>query len=295
MAAIGYTRVQLREEIARVFGLHEDTATGGTTGTLVDGKLSRFADDYWINAQVFVKDDATSTPPPSPTPEGECRFVTDFTSSTGTLTCSPAFSAAPANGDTYQLYRRVPKTDIDIAIQRACAGTPTKKLLTASATTLDYDLSGATDLFGQGQVTGVWVRSLALTDALPYLVQGWQIEENAGLLTLRMPYTLNTSDLLWVTYNTNEAGMAADTSICPLPMRLVKARAVVRLIENKLADQDDSGLQRWGTMLRQWNETLTKEERGYQRPAGKAKVTPWAMDAGNRADQALGLVPGNVP
>lgn len=75
-------------------------ATGGSTTTLVDSGLGG-SDNDWNEGTVFVVEaDAAA-------PEGEYAEVTDYTSSSGTLTFSSSgidgISAAPASADEYAL------------------------------------------------------------------------------------------------------------------------------------------------------------------------------------------------
>ncbi len=290
--AWGHTRVTLREEVARFFGLHTDVATGltPTTATLDDTKLARFANDYWINSSLYIKTDAGGA---AAAPEGESSFVTDFVASTGTLTFSPVMTVAPAVGDTYQLYRHVTKADIDTALKRVCAGGEVATSLTPSTTTLDYDLTCAPGLWRRQQIVGVYRRELADTTTLPYRIVGWQLEDAEGQLMLRLPYLLNSTDALWIVYRTGEDYMpAADTDRVNLPLALMRARAVVYLIENQLTGMAGADLDLWGQKLRYMKELLQQEERAYQPPAGRVHMHQWSRDIADRlsrSDAALGL------
>lgn len=99
---MGETLDQLRAKLARhVQRYITGTATGGTTATLIDTSgLARFTDDDALNGALLYISDTTD----EQAPEGEARFVTDYIASSKTLTVSPAFSAAPGAGDTYELY-----------------------------------------------------------------------------------------------------------------------------------------------------------------------------------------------
>lgn len=239
---------------------------------------------------MFLKTDAGGA---HAAPEGEQSWATDFVASTGTVSCSPAFTVAPANGDTYQLYWRVGKDDINRALARACVGATALLSLTPSNTTLDYTLSAAT-LLRSSQINAVWRRDLVHTDLLPYELQGCQLEDNAGVLTLRLPDLCHTGDSLWVEYTVGENGMTADTDMVNLPAPLVKARALVILLENMLSQLDANELQTWGSILREWKEERQRMERATPQPAGRARRFRWEDTVGygySRAEWALGLVP----
>jgi len=70
-------------------------AAGGSTTTMVDEQLQRYPDDDFNGGVIEFINGAD---------EGEERTVTDFAQATGTVTFSPAISAAP-DGDSYRLRR----------------------------------------------------------------------------------------------------------------------------------------------------------------------------------------------
>ena len=272
--ANGFTRTQLRELVARVFGFHSDTATGGGTTTIVDTKLTRFANDFFNGAQAYIKTAGGADP------ETETAWVTDFVGSTGTLTVSPALSAAVQAGDTYQLYTRVSFDEINDALDKVVAGFEVATTLTAKSDSLDYYVASAPHLLRRQQIIGVWRRTNNDVRNLPTEVVGWQFEDAQGQLVLRMPYTMSTSDVIWLTYYASEHSLDDNTYV-NLPMSLVRARAVVYLAENKLNNTTDRDW--YGTLLRYWNERLTIEERQTQRAVKKARNVNWKQLAGGGA------------
>lgn len=272
--ATGFTRTQYREAVAQIFGLHTAAATGGSTTTVVDSKLSRFADDYFNGLQVYIKAAGGAAP------AGETAWVTDFVSSTGTLTISPALTAAVESGDTYQIYFRVTKDDIDEVLNTACAGYEVATSLTPKDNSLDYYITAAPLLLRRGQIIGVWARVNNDVQNRPQQVLGWHLEEAEGQLVLRMPWTMNTSDALWLVYYAAEHTVA-ETDTMNLPVALVRARCAVHLLENKLNNSTDRD---WhGTQIRYWAEKLRVEEGKMQRAIKRTRLQNWTGDGGGEA------------
>lgn len=143
------TLEQLRTELAQAVARHfEGTATGGTTTTLIDtGGLARWtADDALKGALLYI-----STTTDSLAPQGESRRIEAYDESTSTITVSVAFSAAPASGDTYEIFLAPLTLDqwdgaINDAIRDAWPELfiPAIEEVTPTGA-LSYDLNAATD------------------------------------------------------------------------------------------------------------------------------------------------------
>jgi len=98
MAVIqGRTRAQLRQSIGYNLGaVYVSSASGnGTTTTIVDSTLIGADDNH--NGKWVVFSDADGT-------AGQVTRVSDYASSTTTLTLSPAVAASSATSDTYELW-----------------------------------------------------------------------------------------------------------------------------------------------------------------------------------------------
>lgn len=266
----GRSRRELRELVARVFGWWRGQATGGSTTTIVDNRLaSRYADDYWIGAQAWLETKANA-------PAGYASWVSDFVASTGTLTVGPAFTAAAASGDYYQLFRYRSKDDIDDALNEVCKGGLAHHPLRPNANLhLDYRVDNVAGLLRAEQIMGVMRHDLADHTLMPIEMLGWRIEEDQGVLTLRLPYAPNTTDGLWIVFEIGEGGMVNDDTRTTVPADLIRVRAVVHLMQTMLADQDTQGMEKWGQQLRYWDEQLKREEAAYQRPARRARMYRW--------------------
>lgn len=248
----GWTRAELRALIGRYFGYQRGQATGGSATTLVDASLARFADNYWKGACLYVVEADGAAP------QAEETTVVAFSSSSATLTLSPALSAALEAGDTYELFQRVTAAQIHDAINRVCAGSEAVAALKPSATTLDYQLAGIDGLYRPQQIVAVEVRERGNPRVPPCQIAGWTVEDDAGLLTLRLPHTLFANDQLWIVYQLGPDGMQQDDTKTNLPPMLVRARALVYLLENLLTQQDQVGLERYGTLLRDMREQAAR-------------------------------------
>jgi hypothetical protein len=287
MAQVGYYRYELRKLIARFFGIHEDAATGGDTTYIEDTKLARFADDSFIGQNAFVLY-ASGAPPAL-----ESSFVTDFVAATGILTLNPAFSTSVQPGDTYQLYQHVTVDEINDALAQVCLDAEIITKLVPSTSTLDYYVSGAKALYRRQQMIGVWLRPQGSRLVRPYPLTDWEFEDAEGHLTIRIRSPLAEGDELWLQYYGGEM-TRDDCVITNLPLSLIRARAIVYLIENTLAKQHQGGVDRWGTMLRYWHDELKLEEARHQRAPRKTLGFDWngafpLAGADTRADVALNL------
>lgn len=107
------TRAGLVAEVLRRFGRYKaGTVESGSTTTVVDTSALYEPDDFWIGHFAYVVEDAGGA---GAAPELEERPITDYDQSTATLTVSPAFSAALAVGDTYEILP-VRRADVVAAI-----------------------------------------------------------------------------------------------------------------------------------------------------------------------------------
>lgn len=258
--------------VAKVFGHWTGAATGsGSTTTLPDTRLSRYADDHFIGVQCWVKWKASSA-------AGYSAFVTDFVSSTGLLTFTPAMGAAVASGDAYELFRYVTKDDIEDALNEVCKGGQAIHSLTPTTDqSLDYAISDISTLHRPSQVLGVMVRALADTTIMPAPVRNWHIEDNAGVLTLRLPSAPNSTDSVWLVYEVGENGLMHDDDMTTLPADLVRARAVVWLLDTMLVDQDEQGMAKFGTLARYWRDVRKEAEQALPRPARTSIAHSWGV------------------
>jgi hypothetical protein len=181
------------------------TATGGSTTTIVDSKLIDYLgdsneDDILNGGTVILIKDAGGA---GAAPEGEIRYIDDYTSSTGTITFT-AMTAAPASGDTYMLVSRdFPLYDMLEVVNDALAylgqvaPTPDTSLTTVVSQT-EYTLPIAM----QGaQILDVTYQDSGNDRNIP--VDGWKLKPaTAGSTGILVIPDIGASRTLEVTYLT---------------------------------------------------------------------------------------------
>jgi len=282
----GHTRKALRDEIAEVFGHHSGTATGGTAVTVVDSALTRFKDTHWVGAQVWIAQAAGAAP------EFETAFVTGFTAATGELTLAPTLTAPVAVGDRYELFQVVTKDLLDLCLNRVCQGAIAIHSLTVVTDTLDYALASIDGLFRPSQVQAVVIRNQGNVLRQPVELTGWQIEDDRGVMTLRLRETPFASDELWLTYVITEDGLLSDDSVVNLPVQTVRARGMVWLLQNLLAKQSGTAFDMWGQQLQYWERVAVEAEHSARPRLRRTRAWPWNQSANpSSALAALGLTP----
>ena len=101
-------------ELARALNIvSEGIATGGSTTTIVDTVERTEADDFWTNGTAWITYDAGGA---GAAPQGEYGYVSDFVSSTGTITLRSALTAGVASSDRYAVAR--PRYPLQLLIQK---------------------------------------------------------------------------------------------------------------------------------------------------------------------------------
>lgn len=109
------TREELLQRVLRETGIGQyGTATGGSTTTIVDTtklKSTQFNSQKWVGGWARIVYDAGGA---AAAPEGEISPITTYAPSTGTITVNPAFTAAPAASDRYELWLIHPQDVLDM-------------------------------------------------------------------------------------------------------------------------------------------------------------------------------------
>lgn len=277
----GFTRLQIREHIARFFGSHFGTVVSATTTSITDDVLPRYADNYFLGSQVWIQE--------------QTAFVTDFDSASGTLTFSPALTFTPSAGDTYRVFRVFTEDEINWAISGALAGAEIATSIVPDTEALDYNLYAAPGLRRAAQMRSVWVREHNRTDSLPRQVVGWQMEDADTLLTLRLPYRLNADDGFWIVYELEawDMELTDDCDLTNIPMEVLISRSMVHLLASRLAGSNGDNLSHWGQQLQYWRERKDRAEIAWRRQASKREPLRWDDISGgtSRALASLGLEP----
>lgn len=179
------------------------TATGGSTTTIVDSKLIDYLgdsneDDILNGGTVILIKDTGGA---GAAPEGEIRYISDYTSETGTITFE-AMTAAPAASDTYMLVSRdFPLYDMLEVVNDALAylgqvaPTPDTSLTTVVSQT-EYTLPIAM----QGaQILDVTYQDSGNDRNIP--VDGWKLKPaTAGSTGILVIPDIGASRTLEVTY-----------------------------------------------------------------------------------------------
>ena len=283
---MSYTLLQLRQELARsTGGLIQGTATGGSTTTLVDTNLldsGEFADDHLNGSDIYITDTTDDL-----APKGEVRYVTDFVQSTGVATVGKAFTAAPGAGDTYDVYLRYTKDDLDTALMLAVKDWRLQTSLTLSSNTAEYALS-ATALHRAEQVQSVWLRESTDTQEAYEQVTNWRVWDNAGTLTLEFAdVNFDGNTLCRVVYEArydqmDTAGVYSDTATVggDLATHLLHAQAQLYFIKMQSAAAPDRD---WlASMYRERMERIDASGKSERPDAGKAKTQNWLPDTEHR-------------
>lgn len=283
---MSYTLLTLRQELARsTGGLIQGTATGGSTTTLIDTNLldsGEFADDHLNGADIYITDTTDDL-----APKGEVRYVTDFVQSTGVVTVGKAFTVAPAAGDTYDVYLRYTKDDLDTALMLGVKDWRLVTTLTLSSNVAEYSLS-ATALHRAEQVQSVWLRETTDTQSPYEQVSNWRVWDNAGTLTLEFSdvnFDGNTS--CRVVYEArydqmDTAGVYLDTATVggDLATHLLHAQAQLYFIKMQSAAAPDRD---WlASMYRERVERIEASGKSDRPDAGRAKTTNWLPDNTHR-------------
>lgn len=207
------TRADLVAEICREFGYYyRSSATGGSTTTVVDTAGLFAPDDYWVGHYVYIVTDAGGG---GAAPEGEERPITDYVQSTATLTVSPAFSAAVAASDVYELLP-MRRGDVEAAINAGirAAGTtwlvPTVDDSTVDLADDDYDYSLPDDLV---RLLCVWTREGTDEPWVPVDARMWWVEGTPGaqVLEFKTLSGLDSDGTLRLEYLARPSEMTADS------------------------------------------------------------------------------------
>ena len=254
----------------------QGTATAGSTTTLTDlVNLKRFGDDHLIGGDLYITDTTDDL-----APEGEVRYISDFVGSTGVVTVDTAFTVAPGAGDTYDVYLKYTKEDLDTALMLAISDWRMVTTLTLNSNLAEYTLS-ATALHNADDVIGVWLRESSDPQSAFKQVSDWRVWDNAGTLTLEFgEVNFDANTLCRVVYEakydqTDTAGVYLDTATVggDLNEHLIRAQAQLYFMKMQSSAAPDRD---WlASMYRERMERIEAMGRGERPSPGKAKTQDW--------------------
>lgn len=89
------TKATIRADAAGADRLPGTTTSGGSSTTAIDSGLATYQPDFFRGKYLLLTSGAFS---------GQWRLITDFTSSSGTITVAPAFGGTVATSVTYEVY-----------------------------------------------------------------------------------------------------------------------------------------------------------------------------------------------
>lgn len=195
---MSYTLLQLRQHLARSLNsLVQGTVASGTTATIVDTILldsGQFADDHFNGGYVYISDTTDDL-----APKGESRYVTDFVSSTGTVTVGQAFSVAPGAGDTYDLYPSYSPAELNEALLMTVRDWRLHTSLVLSSSTSEYALT-ASGLHEVSQIVSVSFRQATDDGDVYGTIDDFRVWDNAGTLTIEFDENIDASLVVRVEY-----------------------------------------------------------------------------------------------
>lgn len=215
-----------RQEVAkRAQEFLQATATGGTSSTVIDTNELWHADGYWDETHVLFT---------SGTNANLLRRAQSYTAATSTLNLYTAATAAVASGDTFELYRRFPPSDIYTAINRAInVGAPdfrekVRAVLTATMDVLTYDFPASPGVLDGGLV-GIeyqWYTNpnqttwpfQKVTPDLYEVIEGWDSVTGTSKKTLQLKFNPETNKLIRFVFEGPIANVASPTDIIHLDL-----------------------------------------------------------------------------
>ena len=219
-------------------------ATGGSATTLVDSGLGG-SDDDWNQGTVFVVEaDAAA-------PEGDYAEVTDYATSSGTLTFSSSgingLASAPASGDEYALAGE----DFPLDKMRGVVNRALSKLFTV---TVDESLSTSANQkeYTFPAVSVDTMRRVYLSQRATANNEGWVqmsnwYQEGNILIFRRQPPTGKTIKLIHLSAQTRLAAFG-DTLSSRIPLNRAVAEAYYLAMVDRLRRRETRGGERRALM-----------------------------------------------
>ena len=271
----------IRDVASNVGALVEGVATGGSTTTIIDTVVRTEADDYWNGGDAMIIYDAGGA---GAAPQSEIKRITDFVSSTSTITAG-TFSAAVAASDRYAIMRRAYGENVrwsDIITQKI-----NQALLTLGPIeTVDItSLTIATDqteyslpLAAKQDLREVWLQvdNTDANDNRWVQIHDWYIEtKGAGTQSLLvLNRQLATDYDLKLVYLADHARLNASTD------KLNEVVPVQRVLYPAIRDtfvwmRQATGRDTWDEDIRRWEDLADVATVRYRMNVPKKRVHFW--------------------
>lgn len=191
-------------------GVREGTATGGSTTTIVDTlNLKDLDNDYFNGGTAFIPQTTDGA-----APQGQYRQITDFVSTSKTVTVGTAFSATVGAGDFYAVMtNRFPLPGIIQQINSVLNSIQGYPVIDTSLTTVEGQREYTLPTGARRRVLSVEYErgSQGDTDDRRWTtVYGWEIiptTSAGGAELLSLKYDLPSGRLIKITYEATHAQM----------------------------------------------------------------------------------------
>lgn len=224
--------------------LRYGVATGGSATTLVDSGLGG-ADDDWNQGTVFVVEaDAAA-------PEGDYAEVTDYTSSSGTLTFSSSgidgLGSAPASADEYALAgSEFPLDKMRGMVNRSLSNLfvpSVDESLTTAATQKEYTIPAVAN----DALRRVYISQVSTANDEGWVEMfNWRQETNI-LIFRQQPVTGQTIKLVYMSAHARLAAFS-DTLSNYVPLNRIIAEAYYLAMVDRIRRRETGGGERRGLM-----------------------------------------------
>ena len=238
---LGDILIQLYDDLGE---LRYGIATGGSATTLVDSGLGG-SDDDWNQGTVFVVEaDAAA-------PEGDYAEVTDYATSSGTLTFSSSgingLGSAPASGDEYALAGEdFPLDKMRAVVNRALSKTfipTTDESLSTAANQKEYTIPAVAN----DTLRRVYISQVATANNERWVEMfNWRHETNILIFRRQPP----TGKIIKLVYLSAHARLAAfgDTLSNYVPLNRAVAEAYYLVMVDRLRRRETRGGERRALM-----------------------------------------------
>lgn len=277
---MSWTLRTLRQEFARSLdSLLTGTATGGSTSTLVDSSIAAtYTDDMFNSGQLYI---ATTTD--GLAPQGQLRYISDYTGSSGTFTTGAVFTAAVGAGDSYDCYLRTTKDELDHALMRAVEDQRLYTSLSVNSSTAEYTLT-ATGLHDVSQIKGISYRYTSDTDVMytPIAPDRYRLWNNGGVLSLELDGAVLDNNLTLrieyvAQYDPLNSASFADATVIGGDLNRHLMYAKMYYYERRMVASSGATWDRYSALYQEVLARVSDSEPSPKRRASKAKLQSYDL------------------